>query len=272
MFKRHLITAPTGFTTIASIAGGGVGAEQLFVPNIINNVSFETTFDGMCSSGFGAPSGCTRDNAHAFAGTFGVKRVLPITAVDIGGSLDAPFYAGSPLASWTPNPAVGATEVDRLWTRFYFYLDNSIDGTFKFHQTYSQSYSDQFGGLYFDAGFLSTFFAPELVGGITHLTALSTLAGGWHYVEMDWWRNGDPSGNPSVAIWLDGVQYTVGLNALPAPATWVNGRIQFGTRGTSVKIGVAHWLGILNGSPANTIAGNVWVDRVAISTLGRIGP
>ena len=104
------------------------------------------------------------------------------------------------------------------------------------------------------------------------------LDGNWHSIEFEYWRNGDPSGFPSAAFWFDGnvqacpngnkdVTYAqYGQNA----SFWLNGRLNIGQRNNSEKLGSIEWLSTLNAG--NTTSGQVNIDRIAISTAGRIGP
>jgi len=54
---------------------------------------------------------------------------------------------------------------------------------------------------------------PEWLGFSTGtylpIGSLSALKGGWHSIEVDYWRNGHPSGQPAVGIWLDNKQITM---------------------------------------------------------------
>jgi hypothetical protein len=231
-------------------------------PDVVNNASFESGWENFHNGSFNDPSACTRDNTRAFAGSISVLRALPVTDISIGGALDYGFYAIGPQRAY-----------DRLWTRFYFYLDAAVDGTLKFHILFGSGYATHFGGVYLHNGFLGFDVIAEWNQySVPHITmaTLSSLIGAWHSVEVDYWRNGDPSGYPSLGLWLDGVPITSG--GLPGQGSWVNGRVNVGERATSDQISVARWLGVLNGAPANTVAGNVWVDRLAISSVGRIGP
>lgn len=257
---------------LSGVVAGGVIGSGFATPNIVNNASFETGWDGMHGFGStGPPQLAFRDNTRAYTGSWSAKRTLTVnSSSDTGGGLDAAFYSNT---FWfTPD-----RRTDRLWTRFYMYLDGSFDGIHKFHQLYGAAgYSPQFGGLYLTNNYLRTFLAPENDGinggsGVGGLVPQSSLVGAWHCIEMDYWRNGDPSGYPSVAIWIDGVQITSFATGGPqGPTYWDNGRINFGVRSSTEKIGVAHFLGTQNGN-TGSIERNVWLDDVAVSTLGRIG-
>lgn len=229
-------------------------------PDIKNNASFETDFDGFTNWSSGTPTGVVRDTTRAFVGTTAIKKGLPATSgSDIGSQF---VYACQP-------------GFDRLWGRFYFYLDNQINGTHKLNLWFDLPFNNQFGGLYLEGGNLSAFAEDTANSGFARLMSLSTLVGGWHSLEVDYWRNGDTSKGgvdlPSMAIYLDGTQITSGFS-IPSPMSFVNGRLNFGARTKTAKLGIYELLGLLNGAPANTVAGNIWVDKVAISSVGRIGP
>jgi len=244
-------------------------------PDLLNNASFETGFDNFKNGSAGPPTGVARDTAHAVSGgadapgQFSVTRLLPVTSgTDLSASMFWPFYAGP--GPW--NMPVPATNLDRIWGRFYFYFDAAITGTLKFQIFEEAGFNTQFGGFYCAAGRITWAFIQEWNSQIHPFANLSTLVGGWHSLECDYWRNGDPSGFPSVGIWLDGNQITSGIGNPPSPGSWVNGRLNAGQRGSTAKVGTYNLIGILNGTPNNTVAANVWIDRVSISSLGRIGP
>lgn len=244
-----------------------VQAQQFPTPDIVNNATFETNFDSFVNGSFTAPSGVTRDTTRAFHGTNAVRKVLVMTSgSDVGSACYFPFYAGQPFMP------VLAQQHDRAWGRFYFYFDAAMNGILKFQIWEAASFSGQFGGFYCEGGNIGWAFIQEWNSQIHRFVAISSLVNGWHWLECDYWRNGDPSGFPSVGIWLDGNPVTSGINNPPSPGVWTNGRLNAGQRGSSVKLGTFNILGVLNGTPNNTVAGNVWVDRVACSSLGRIGP
>ena len=241
-------------------------------PDVKNNASFETDFDGFSSwAPPNPPTGVTRDTTKAFAGATAVLKVLPPTNSDLGSQFAYSL------------PSHNLPSVDRLWTRFYFFLDTHIDGGIKFSRYFDAGFNVQFSGLGLGGSHFSDGIGfrldPEVsaVGGTdVKLISLATVIGAWHSIEVDYWRNGDTSngGNdyPSAAFWLDGTQITAQLGTLPTGFSWVNGRLNAGRRNSTVKIGVWEMIGLLNGLPSNTINGNIWVDKVSISTVGRIGP
>jgi len=158
-----------------------------------------------------------------------------------------------------------ATTYDRVFSRFAFYLDAPINGILKFNIFEGAGFGTQFGGLYFENGNLAWDFAQEAGAQFFDLQSVNGLVGKWHVVEVDYWRNGDPSGYPSVAIWLDGVALTGGMRT-PAPGYWSNGRLYAGERRSSDRIGTANFMTVLNGTPANSVSAHLWLDAVGLST------
>jgi len=257
-------SVPTSVTIVADqtkIIDISLTVSPFQTPNIVINASFEADFEGFTNWSAGTPTGVSRDTTRAFDGTTAIKKVLPVT----GGSDIGSQFVHNALPGF-----------DRLWVRFYFYLDSAVDGTLKFNIWFDQSFNTQFGGLFLETGRLSAFIVDTAGSGFARLKQVSTLVNAWHSLELDYWRNGDTAngGNdyPSMAIYLDGTQITDSLIPLPSPMSWINGRLNFGGRTSSAKLGICELLGLLNGTPANTVPGNIWVDKVALSSLGRIGP
>jgi len=265
-------TTPTTSTTTPTTSTTG------FLPgNILDNGSFETTWEYFNNGAAVAPTGVVRDVTHAWSpgnidvpGQRSVRRSMPVTSgSDNGASMMWTFDRGN-VSPW--NLPVTPQTADRIYGRFCFYFDAAVTGVNKFQIYESTITSDQFGGFYLWGGRIGWAFIKEWQSQIHPIISLSGLVGAWHCLESDYWRNGDPSGYPSVAIWLDGVQLTAGLNSPPAPGAWVGGRLNAGQRGSTLGVGTFNLVGVLNGNPNNTVAGNVWVDHVSISTAGRVGP
>ena len=243
-------------------------------PDIIVNESFEADFGGWVTGGFLTPDVVTRDTTHAYTGTYGVKRHLPIydnPDADLGAGFWYPFYAPSGTGQFNPPTTSPATTYDVLWARCYFYLDIALDGTLKFFPRFqSASFGTHLGGFYFQAGYLVWVFGPEWNTQSHNIVDLDTLTEGWHSLECGYRRNGDAY--PNVAILLDGVLKTSGVGNPPTPGSWSGGRLNAGERSSSAKLGVVGAMVTLNGNPPNNIAANCWVDRIALSSLGTIGP
>jgi hypothetical protein len=233
-------------------------------PNILNNASFETGWDGFTDwSGSGTPTGVSRDCSMGSptAGTCSVRR------------------------SWTPSSSDGGSQFiyhapasDRLWLRFDMKLTTVPTTQMKFMRWYDPRFTTHVGGLYLDQGTL-TFGTDEENGNIVTPIGVSgaTLTDGkWHQIEMDYWRNGDPSGFPSAAFYVDGKQVSlpdgakVTYQGAGNSSFWKGGRLYTGVRNSTVQLGYIEMLATLNGG--NSTTGSVWIDRVAISSTGRIGP
>lgn len=248
-------------------------------PDILNNASFDAGFAGFTNGGLAAPSSggqggfISRDNTTAFDGTTSVKRILPNMTNSTGDDSPQFFYwrpGGTPLA------------LDRWWSRFYVRMDGPMSGgaILKLQLHFSDGFGVDHCGFYIHTGNLRWFFAEDLASGTTAASIIAPQTaiadGNWHMLEVDHFRNGDKSFDgvndyPSAAIWLDG---NLVIPADTSINKHANGRIYAVTTRaypTTQKLGVWAAHGVLN-DKSNTVARNMWIDRVAISTLGRIGP
>ena len=273
-------TAPSGFAlasgvtnpvTGVAVTGGATATVSFTVttgsfatPDIINNASFETGWDGFTNGNSGTPQSVTRDTTRAYDGKYSVRFHITPTSGDGGGDFLRYFTSG----------------YDHVWARFYFYFDNANapNGPFKFNLWWDTSANQQFGGFYVEPSngmYIQWLFLADWPSGSgVDLVPLSSLANGWHSLEVDYWRNGDTSNGghdyPSAFFWLDGQPITT-HNRPPDTGVWMaDGRLNAGARGSSAKIGLTMYMATLNGG--NSTTGNVWIDRIAWSTLGRIGP
>lgn len=238
--------------------------------DLVNDESFETGWHRWTSWSYGTPTGVSRDSNRHYDGRFAIRKELPATTRDIGSQFGYSFARN------------GAESQDRVWVRFYFFLDPLIDGGIKFVRFFDGGLNTQFSGLGIQGGFINARFDPEAgpppahVPNQVNIVRLAGQTGGWHSIEVDYWRNGDRanSGNdyPSMAFWYDGKPITHQIGALPNRMAWINGRLNVGQRANSRKLGFVELLGLINGRPANRVPGNIWVDKVSISSKGRIGP
>ena len=273
------VVVTNGATLNATFAITASGGGTFQTPDLVNNASFEdgsgsfpsaNGWDNFNNGGSGAPSGVSRDTSKAFAGTTSVKKILA-TGPETGGAFHYPFYF--PFA-----PYPGVTK-DRVWTRFYFYIDAVFDGILKL-QLYNDDAGHDFGGLFLNGGSIAWVASEWLYasGTIYNIIPLSTVLNAWHSLEVDFWRNGDPSGWASAAFYLDDQLVTHADGPIAASGTangyWAANRIQTGKRDVantgSHGVGDIYWYGIKNAG--STVLTNIWADRVAISSLGRIGP
>ena len=289
------ILAAGTYSDTIPVAGTGTAAVSLPValqvtaapgvfqtPDIITNASFEPAdapnqWDGFTAWGSGTPSVASPrtiglDAAQRYAGASSVKFYLPATAgSDLGGQFGRRFSG-----------------LDRIYGRFYFFFDTGINGTLKFNIFESAGFNEQFGGLYIfngsPLGDLCWWFVDwSGSSGEFVIANLSTLRGAWHSIEYDYWRSGHPSGYPAVRLWLDGKQVTAGRlpTGFGGTAYWdTGGWLVAGKRSngpspyptSAAQIATSYYAGVLNGTPVNSLASNLWIDRVALSSIGRVGP
>jgi hypothetical protein len=254
---------PVTSTTITVVTGGGFAT-----PNILNNASFETGWDGFTSwTGITDPLYVPRDNTLAYDGSWSVVKTWTPNPVDQGSQFL--YHIGGP----------GMGGVDRVWERFYFRLTAPVSTVMKFARFTQMDNTGNLGGFFIEQGtqIISWGWDLENAAILTSigLTEAQVIDGNWHSLEVDYWRNGDPSGWPSVAFWFDGAPLSlpdgtpVHYQGSGNKAYWLSGRLQAGERGGSNPIGWQNFLGTLNGG--NTTTGQVNIDRIAISSVGRIG-
>lgn len=236
-------------------------------PDLLNEASFETGFDGFTDGGAGNPSGIVRDGTLAAPG---------------GGST-------SLMASWVPNPSTEQGSncyytfgpQDHIWFRAYVRVTAPIEDQ-KFVRFFDPNNGVNFGG-FFMTGSKLTFFTDRENntagnGMVTVSPAICDSA--WHCIEMEYWRNGDPSGWPSAAFWTDNVQWThadatvdsddPGSASPASTAYWSGNRLYQGARASSNQLKQVGVFLTLNAGVTTT--GQENIDRVCVSTLGRIGP
>lgn len=251
----------SGLTSVRSNTITVTTAGSFATPNILNNASFETGWDGFTDWSENPPpfgDHLARDNTQASQGSWSVVR------------------------SWTPNPSseTGSQMLsprifaDRVWVRFYFKLTAPITSIWKFMR-FTNTSNGGFGGIFMQSGSNLLGFGWDAEGSVVTtigLTQAQVIDGQWHSLEVEYWRNGDPSGWPSAAFWFDGAPQampdgSIGVGNL---AFWRGGRLYAGERASNSQVGWTAWLGTLNIGNATT--GQVNIDRIAISSVGRIGP
>jgi hypothetical protein len=265
-------------------------------PDIINNASFEATDGDGSLSTTGQWDGFTNYNLNGSPVGDDNSAYATLT-------LDtSQHYSGSQSVkyTWWAQPVVGDhgaqmerdfTGQDRVWIRFYFRLQSGWSlgiqkiitgkGTDDATILMDLDLSSQGDGLKF-------YFVSEAgAGGTTIIPTASITPDTWHSFEIDLWRNGDTGYQgvnlPSAAFWYDGKQIINPRNGGgngPDPAYdgtyfyWYNGRLYPGYpkygRGSSLQFAQTRWVTTHN-SPNND-SGTLWLDRIAISSLGRIGP
>lgn len=236
-------------------------------PDKLNNISFESDFTPFTSWNFSsAPTGVTRDNTQSAAGSYSVKRSWTSGAGETGSQFAYQFG-----------------NYDRIWFKWSFRLTTPITSIMKTARFYNSSGSEGFGGLFIGSGtsILMWGWDQEADGIATRLGGVeaSVADSTWHTFEFDYWRNGDPSGFPSVAFWLDGSALHAEVNGHSTIQYYGSGnlgywdtagRLQAGQRLSSSKLNWMEALATLNAG--NSTTGQMNVDKIYLSTLGRIGP
>jgi hypothetical protein len=275
---RTLTFSAPGLTSVTStnitVGLGGGTSTGFATPNLVNNASFESGFDGFTDwTTVASPNGVSRDSTLAYDGSWSLRR------------------------TWTPNPSadVGTQlasvigNADRIWVRFYIRLTAPVTTVMKYMRFFTPGFDQTLGGLFLGQGNEIFLFGSEQenseITTTIGLTEAQVIDGKWHSLEVEFWRNGDPSGWPSAAFWFDGqvqglpdgtpVKYSCDQPNPPGTCNksyWQGGRLYSGSRSVSsvLKMSVMEWIGTIN--QGNTTAGQINLDRIAISTLGRIGP
>lgn len=230
-------------------------------PNIVNNASFETTWDSFTDATYvsdpdaNSPLTIARSTEQAFAGTTSVKMTWAASATDKA----ANFYR-----------SLGGNR-DEVWVRTYFYLVAGWDITTIQKWCRFRNDSELFGGWFLNNSGLSWGFDAEASGVVSYIVPkVSIPTNQWNYVELHYRRNGDAQ--PNVALWLNGVPQYKANGADPAGfgLTWLDGRLYAGGRNSSSPMNRVMWVNTLNGG--NTGSGTIYLDYIGISTAGRIGP
>ncbi len=120
-------------------AGSGLpdAGDTFVTPDLLDNASFETGWDGFTDWSGGTPSGVTRDDTTAADGSWSVLR------------------------TWAPNPSVeGGAQFayqwgggyDRIWMRFYLKLTAHITSIMKFARWSDPGFGTNLGGLFLEQG------------------------------------------------------------------------------------------------------------------------
>lgn len=175
-------------------------------------------------------------------------------------------------------------DLPRIWLRWYFYFDAAVDGAFKY--MLFRSNSRQHGGVItHHSQYIGWSWYSEWNGYEYGLYSLASVVGGWHSIEIDHYYIGDTRGDvittgdgePSLAMWIDNVNVVAADGeSLGQGGYWkeVDGvwRVYAGSRFDSDPPRTLSWHGNWDDAGLRTIGGNVWMDRLSVSTLGRIGP
>jgi hypothetical protein len=289
------LVAGTYLDTI-QIAGSGAGNSPQKVPvsltlraqagyatpDIVNNASFETGEGASGWSGFRNNSGgdpspasgsftVTRSTDHAYAGTFSVKSSFAANASDAA-------------VAFTSPPFSQATVYARVW----FYRTGALPSTaHKWIRFQTAGLNGVRGGLYLSSGNNDITWSEAVNSniGVALGSGLPT-ANVWHSIEVEYDRStwNVAGKGPRVRFWYDNA-----VRVGPSPTTYFGsgGTAYWGREdGTPDVAGPWLYAGAADGSAApsaylvfddtynggNTQAGTIYYDRIAISSLGRIGP
>ncbi len=216
-------------------------------PDILNNVSFESGWDGFLNGGGTTPSGAiARSTVRARDGSYAVGVAWDHNTADV--SSQAFFDIGT-----------GRTH---LWTRTWFYATAWPNGGgFKFFRYMDGSYS-KITGLQTLNGSLAIITNDGRAVYAGPLPSLNT----WHSVEWEW-----DVANRTIAVWVDGVARTLSIYYDPGNVMSLSGGNTVLHTG-SADVAVPRRLDLLRVINPTTNAGAVYFDRIAVSSLGRTGP
>jgi hypothetical protein len=291
-------TAGTATTLSATIAAANVTTAMptltvtgaFTAPNVLVNVGFESDdhpdprdevgWSGFLNGNGGFPpvgDGTTtleRSAEQAYEGSTAAKYAWAANTSDAGGTF-LRLLSSSGKEWWELGYVARAD--DEWWMRFYLYLVAgwSITSHLKYMLVTNSSHVPH-GGFGLDNGAGLNFGlygqgAPTTGGFATILSkaVLDAGAGAWHSMEFHLRQNGDA--NPNVAFWYDGTQIirANGQDPRGDGLDWSGNRLYF-ERGNSDHLGGFKFNQNRNGG--NTGSGTMYIDRVAVSTAGRIGP
>lgn len=216
-------------------------------PNILNNASFETGFDGFVTGSGTSPTGATRSQDRSSAGTWSLKQSWNNNTSDV--SAQAFFDLGA-----------NRTQV---FARTYFYQTAWPNG----------------GGYKFfrlqDAGYNTTTGIQVLNG------RLAWITGNAGYIAMAYIGSGLPSTNAwhsiefelntvtrEVRVWVDGVAQSFTVYYDPSADLTVSGTTL--RYSDAVTVAPARYLDLVRVINPSTNSGSAYFDRIAASTQ-RIG-
>jgi hypothetical protein len=257
------IPAGVSYDSAINVSVAGVTRENAVTvyrtSDIVNNASFETGWDGFTDNGGGDPiprdiyTTIGRDNTQAYADTYSVKYTWAANTADAAAAF---WFVPASLS------------VDEVWIRFYFRIasGSALPPIQKFF-LFRPGGSGTFGGVMLNNGVGLGFDNNGPTASIVPDASITRDA--WHSFEVHFRKNGDAQ--PNAAFWFDGAQVTKadGPDPVSSSITWVGGRMYMQLF-DSLKIGGFSMVGTRNGPQA--ASGTLWFDRVAISSLGRIGP
>jgi hypothetical protein len=239
-----------GSATITATSEGQNGSADVTVtvssgfetPDILNNASFETGWDGFVDGTFSSsPAGVSRSTDHAYNGSYGLKWV---------------WASGREYGSQTFYD-IGSNRT-HFWVRVWFYAAAWPNGAgFKLFRLQSAGGEYQ-RGIQWLNGELCWITSNA---GVAYFHATPTL-NTWHSVEYEY----DQS-NHVIRVWYDGQPQTWSIY-LTGGVLSASGYDLHDSSGDPV----ARYLDLIRVINVATNSGSFYVDRVAVSTRGRIGP
>jgi len=244
---RTLAFAATGLTgatssTITVTASGGYAT-----PNIVNNASFETGWDGFTTSTGGTPTGMTRSAAWAKDGSYCIRRAWNNNGGDQSASV---FYdAGTITHVWA-----------RCWYRVTTAWPNG--GGFKFFRFQNVGFGDLIGVQYLNEHLTMIVQLGGQISACYFSGVSGETVGVDHSLEFE-----IDNSTRQIRAWVDGTAVNWSEYSDTAGLTSISG-----TTITYSSSFVPKWLDICRVINPTTNSGAMNVDRVAISTAGRIGP
>jgi hypothetical protein len=252
---RVVTAGGTATATFAAVVTG-----SYLPPNILHDESFETGWDGWTDASGGSPT-ATRDNAMPPAPGGGSWAVRALVA-------NAYYFrrelAGGPY--------------DEVWLRAYVrfsagYSVTSLGSFWKFWR-YRTAPNNQVGGGFDMTGSGLEFGSYQECASHFALVIPNSVNTGdtWHILEWHYRRNGDAL--PWAEFWWDNalVTHADGPAAYNGCLYWSGNKLYMGwpnNRGTYVQLRSIDMVGTADNV---TGTGTVWIDRIAGSSVGRIGP
>jgi hypothetical protein len=258
-------TAMPTFTVLAAFA----------TPDIVNNADFESGFDGFTDNSGNPPSpssgafSISRSTDQAKTGSFSMKSTYTATGTDAS----IAFHS------------VGFSQMT-VFARVWFYRTGNLPDT---HHKWIRF---QTGGL---NGVRGGMYLSSLTGGLTWAEASNSnidispgigtpTANTWHSIEVEYDRStwNVAGKGPRVRFWYDGNVQVPGSQPgiLNSTAFWGDDNGNATVAGPWLYSGTADSQAYPSGylvfddtyNGGNTQAGVSYYDRVAVSSLGRIGP
>jgi hypothetical protein len=190
-------------------------------------------------------------------------------------------YSGSTSVkyTWAANTADAGAEfwfrpaglsLDEVWIRFYFRISAASELP-PIQKLFLYRNPGTMGGLMLlklgDMHGLS--FDNNVTGGTMLVLNADITRDAWHSIEVHY-RNQDAQTN--AAFWYDNAPITRanGPDLWDSGITWLDGRLYLALAYQGTKITGFNACATRNG-PQDHV-GTLWMDRIAISSVGRIGP